>query len=161
MKTKQDDIANGKITAQTLCEITTLTDQRHRQLARAGYFPPPKGGYYQFEPTIQGLLRYYRVRNNKDKESFSDEKLMKLRAERKMAELQLEKAEGQMFKADEVVKSWSNITLTVRQKFLGLENKISTQLDFTDHQRTELRREIEEVLSELSKPQTYGDIEDW
>ena len=51
--------------------------------------------------------------------------------------------------------------LTVRQKFLGLENKISTRVDFTDHQRTELRREVEEILTELNKPQPYGDPADW
>ena len=74
-----------------------------------------------------------------------------------MAELQLEKEEGKMLNAVEVERSWDNIILTARQKFLGLENKISTQLGFTDHQRTEWRREIEEVLAELGKPQAYSE----
>ena len=47
LKNKEDDIANGKITAETLCRITTLTDQRHRPLAQSALFPPPERGYYQ------------------------------------------------------------------------------------------------------------------
>ena len=155
LKTKEDDFANGKISAKTLCRITSLTDQRHRQLAQAGCFPPPKRGHYQLEATIQGLLRYYRERNNKEKASLSDEKFKKLQAERKMAELQLAKAEDKALDADAVVREWQNICLTVRQRFLGLDGKISPQLGFTDRQRAGLRREIEESLTELSKPQSY------
>ena len=105
LRIKKDDFTNGRLTAETLCKITTLTDQRHRQLAQAGYFPSPRRGYYQFESTIQGLLTYYRERNNKEKESLSGEKLLKLRAERKMAELQFAKAEDEVLDADEVVKA--------------------------------------------------------
>ena len=160
MKNKEDDFANGKITAETLCRITTLTDQRHRQLAQSGVFPSPQRGYYQLEPTIRGLLCYYRDRNKKEKESLSEERLKKLRAERKMAELQLAKAMNKAMDADAVVRSWQNIVLTARQKFLGLENKISSRLGFTDFQRAELRREIEEALTELSRPQQYDVAED-
>ena len=54
-----------------------------------------------------------------------------------MAELQFAKAEDEVLDADEVVKAWSNIVLTVRQKFLGLENKISTTTDASDRTRLE------------------------
>jgi len=155
LKTKVDDFTNGKVSAKKLCQITSLTDQRHRQLAQAGYFPPPERGLYQFKPTIQGMLRYYRERSEKEKASLSDEKLKKLRAERKMAELQLEIATDKVLDADTVVREWSNLIVIARQKFLGLENKLSTRLGFNEHQRTELQREIEEVLTELAKPKSY------
>ena len=160
LKNKEDDFANGKITAETLCRITTLTDQRHRQLAQSGLFPPPERGYYQLEPTIRGLLSYHRERNKREKKFLSGEKLKKLRAERKMAELQLAKATNKALDADAVIRSWQNMVLTARQKFLGLESKLSPQLGFTDFQRAELRREIEEALTELSRPQQYGVTED-
>jgi hypothetical protein len=157
LKNKEDDIANGKITAETLCRITTLTDQRHRQLAQSGLFPSPELGYYQLEPTVRGLLSYYRERNKKEKESLSGEKL---RAERKMAELQLARATNKALDADVVIRSWQNVVLIARQKFFGLESKLSSQLGFTDFQQAELRREIEEALAELSRPQQYGVTED-
>jgi hypothetical protein len=152
---KEDDFTNGMVTAETLCQFTSLTDQRHRQMAQAGCFPPPKQGYYQLEPTIQGLLKYYRERNDKTKKSISDERFKKLRAERKMAELQLEKLTDKVLDADEVKSEWLNIILIARQKFLGLENKISTRLAFNDEQRVGLRKEIEETLTELGKPMLY------
>ena len=135
--------------------MTSLTDQRRRQMAQAGCFPPPKQGYYQLEPTIKGLLKYYRERNDKTKKSISDERFKKLRAERKMAELELEKLTDKVLDADEVKREWLNIILIARQKFLGLENKISTRLGFNEYQRTELRKEIEETLTELGKPMLY------
>ena len=88
------------------------------------------------------------------------EKLKKLRAERKMAELQLAKATNKALDADAVIRSWQNVVLIARQKFLGLESKLSSQLGFTDFQQAELRREIEEALTELSRPQQYGVTED-
>ena len=148
-------ISNGQITAKTLCQLTSLTDQRHRQLANEGHFPPPKLGLYQFEATVHGLLRYYRNKNNKTKASISDERFKKLRAERKLVELDLEKSTDKVLDADEVKSEWLNIILIARQKFLGLENKISTRLAFNDEQRVGLRKEIEETLTELGKPMLY------
>lgn len=50
------------ITADRLCALTGLKDDRHRQLAKQGYFPAPKKGLYQLTVTLQGLFRYYRER---------------------------------------------------------------------------------------------------
>lgn len=50
------------ISAEKLCALTGLTDRRHRQLAREGYFPSPSKGLYQLTPTIAGIFRYYRER---------------------------------------------------------------------------------------------------
>src|SRR5256885_3244989 len=33
--------SKGTISADRLCSLTGLTDRRHRQLAKEGYFPPP------------------------------------------------------------------------------------------------------------------------
>lgn len=48
------------ITADKLCALTGLTDRRHRQLAKAGYFPPPKNAEYDLALTVKGLFDYYR-----------------------------------------------------------------------------------------------------
>jgi len=144
------------IAAEQLCSLTGLSDRRHRQIAKDGYFPPPINGQYQMAVTLQGMFRYYRELSAKRSSTVEDEKQKKLAAERKIAELTLSKLRGEVFKAGSVVRCWENITLTVRQKFLGMENKISTRLDFSDEQRAGLRKEIEETLSELAKPITYG-----
>lgn len=47
------------IHADKLCALTGLTDKRHRQLAKAGYFPPPKAELYNLSQTIRGLFKFY------------------------------------------------------------------------------------------------------
>jgi hypothetical protein len=50
------------ITSAQLARLSGLTDRRLRELASEGWFPKAIDGRYQLVPTIQGLLRYYRER---------------------------------------------------------------------------------------------------
>ncbi len=50
------------ITIANLVRLSGLTDRRLRELAGEGWFPKAVDGQYQLVPTIQGLLRYYRER---------------------------------------------------------------------------------------------------
>lgn len=72
------------ISGEKLCSLTGLTDRRHRQIAKEGYFPPPIKGQYQLAPTLQGMFKYYRelgeYRKNK-REQIDDEKHRKLKLE--------------------------------------------------------------------------------
>ena len=146
------------IAAETLCTLTGLTDRRHRQISKDGYFPPPHNGQYQFTATIQGLFRHYRELSQKRNSSTEDEKRKKLTAERKIEELKLARMMGNSLDADSVVRAWQGVVMIARQKLLGMENKVSGRLGFDDHQRQELRKEIEEALTELSKRQIYERI---
>lgn len=72
------------ISAEKLCALTGLTDRRHRQIAKEGFFPPPIKGQYQLAQTLQGLFRYYRemgeYKKNR-KEKIDEEKHRKLKLE--------------------------------------------------------------------------------
>lgn len=146
------------IAAETLCTLTGLTDRRHRQISKDGYFPPPLNGQYQFTATIQGMFRHYRELSQKRNSSTEDEKRKKLTAERKIEELKLARMMGNSLDAESVVQAWQGVIMIARQKLLGLENKVSGRLGFDDHQRQELRKEIEEALAELAKRQAYERI---
>ena len=52
----------GTIAPAQLVRLSGLTERRLRELAAEGWFPKPVNGQYQLVPTIQGLLRYYRER---------------------------------------------------------------------------------------------------
>lgn len=52
----------GTIAIAHLARLSGLTDRRLRELAVEGWFPKAVEGQYQLVPTIQGLLRYYRER---------------------------------------------------------------------------------------------------
>jgi len=68
------------IHADKLCALTGLTDRRHRQLSKAGYFPPPVLSEYQLAPTIKGMFQYYR--EQKAKNGTNDDRIKKGRANR-------------------------------------------------------------------------------
>ena len=149
-----------QLTAEKFCEITSLTDRRHRQLADQGYFPPPINGVYQFTPCLSGMVRYLREMADRNSDSMADEKLMKTRAERQLAELKLSRERKDSLDAQAVFKVWENILLTVRQKLLALPSKLSPRLVYIEEQpkiEDELEREIKEALSDLSKPTPYDE----
>ena len=55
----------GTIDTAQLIRLSGLTDRRLRELAREGWLPAPDNGRYQLVAAIQGLLRYYRERDEK------------------------------------------------------------------------------------------------
>ncbi|XOV73818.1 MAG: hypothetical protein ACFHW5_11750 [Verrucomicrobiota bacterium] len=52
----------GAISTTQLAKLSGLSDRRLRELASEGWFPKSSDGQYQLVSTIQGLLRYYRER---------------------------------------------------------------------------------------------------
>ena len=80
---------SGYISAEKLCALTGLTDRQHRNIAKAGFFPPPVDGQYQTVPTLRGMFKYYRemgerTRNRKD--AIDEQKLRALKRENEEAE---------------------------------------------------------------------------
>ena len=86
MPKRKKQPGEGEISAEMLCDITKLTDRRHRQLADDGYFPPPIAGVYQMVPTLTGIVNYLREMADRNSDSMAEEKLRKTRAERQLAE---------------------------------------------------------------------------
>ncbi len=72
------------ISADILCSLTGLTDRRHQQIAKLGYFPPSVKGQYQLTATLQGMFKYYRElgqRRNNRRDAIDEEKHRKLKLE--------------------------------------------------------------------------------
>jgi len=55
-------MAENTIPIAQLARLSGLCDRRLRELASEGWIPKVEGGNYPLVPTIQGLLRYYRER---------------------------------------------------------------------------------------------------
>ena len=68
------------ISAEKLCALTGLTDRRHRQLAKEGYFPSPIKSEYQLSPTIKGMFQYFKERLTS--KTNADERIKTARAEK-------------------------------------------------------------------------------
>ena len=155
------DSANSEqLTADKFCQITGLTDRRHRQLAKAGFYPMPKKGIYEMTPTLAGFVRYMREQVESAGADFEEEKLKKLTAERHMAELKLAKERKAALDADAVFRAWENIVLTIRQKLMALPSKTAPRLAHLGEQQkieAELEREVADALVDLAKVETYDD----
>ena len=54
---------SNTIAGPQMAKLSGLTERRLRELATEGHFPKPVDGHYQLVPTIQGLLRFYRERD--------------------------------------------------------------------------------------------------
>jgi len=129
-------MAEQTISAEKLAALTGYTDRRHRQLASAGYFPPPVDSQYQLVPTIQGLFRYFRQRAES-----TDAKAKKLEADTKQSieaaklkRSQRMEMDGTLIPPGLVDKRISDALLCFRQWALSLPQTASVQVNPNDPQ---------------------------
>ena len=78
--------------------------------------------------------------------------------ENQLLEIALAKAKGSTIPVDVVDKAWADIVMACRQKFLRLANKLAPRIPFLKSEQeieSEIQREIDEALSELSRTPEY------
>lgn len=137
------------ISAEKLCALTGLTDRRHRQLAKSGYFPSPVMSEYQLAPTIKGMFQYYR--EQKDKKTNTDERIKKARAEK--LELANEATRKEMIPAEEVRREVTRAFYELKTQLLVIPRRVGEPLAFiTDPIQIEERitAEVISVLESMS-----------
>lgn len=79
-----------KIDRKTLCEISGLTDRRHRQMVVEGILPPLEKNSFPLVATMKGLLAHYQTMNSELREKKLHEEIRKLQIQNdtKMGKLQ-------------------------------------------------------------------------
>jgi len=130
------DVARGTISAEALCSLTGLTDRRHRQLSKDGYFPPPLDGQYQARATLQGLFKYFREDRNQAAVTLNSERLRKLKEEADRIALENARLRDELVDKGDFLKRLEPIYTAVREKIMNCS--------MSDHQKDSL-------LGELSK----------
>jgi hypothetical protein len=113
------------LSAEKLCELSGLTDRRHRQLADEGYFPPPIKGDYQPWPTIRGMFRYFREQLHKKGDSLAAEQKLKCKAQREKTEVETEILRQAYIKKSDIAPMLRNVSL---QQRAALQNKLENEL---------------------------------
>lgn len=116
----------GTITAEQLCSYTGLSDRRHRQLASAGFFPPPILGRYQAGKTLLGIIRYQRELIHKKSNKLAKEQIALTKARRELAQEELAGVRGEYVEKAVIGPALRNVSL---------------------HQRAVLQRLLEQELS--------------
>jgi hypothetical protein len=146
------------ISAEELCALTGLTDRRHRQLAKDGYFPPPEESHYQTIPTLRGLFQHYR-KMSETRGDLADEKLGKIAAERKLAELQLAREKREVLIADDVERAWQYAFSAARGRWQQLPSKAEVSFPLWKDARAcsdWLEDEVTALLQELAEAPDYS-----
>lgn len=152
------------ISADRLCQLSGLTDRRHRQLAKQGFFPPPFKSDYQEDATLIGLFRYLRERADgvaKKREALMDEEL---RAKKRENDLE----EGLMVQTSALIEKFrpvaQRIKDSLRQKLVNEYPMAVAGLDVPQARIFGMRLE-EEILKTWAgffegwknEPQRHGD----
>lgn len=113
------------IHADKLCALTGLTDRRHRQLAKAGYFPPPVMSEYQLAPTIKGMFQYYREQNAKKDTTYDKAKTREKDAKARLAEMAADIQEGKLLTVDDVSEANSSILTALVSRFCNFGDGVA------------------------------------
>jgi hypothetical protein len=117
------------ISARDLCELTGLSDRRHRQLAEKGYFPPPIRGEYQRAETIEGLFKHFRELLAKKDDTLRKEQQKLTRAKREIAQEKLAAIRNEYVRKEEIGPALRNISLHQRSVLQAkLENEIAPNI---------------------------------
>lgn len=128
----------GTLSAEKLCELSGLTDRRHRQIAAEGFFPPPIKGQYQANSTIRGLLRYYREMTQRSGSGIKQKREAKLDKEVELMDMDIAERKGHLISVDDMEQRLRPMLIAVRQKVLG-----STM---TDDEKDELLTDLGVLL---------------
>lgn len=107
------------ISAEKLTALTGLTDRRHRQLAQAGFFPPPVKGQYRMAATIQGMFRHYR-QSLTDRDALREAQTRESTARAEKIERENAEASGDTIRTAIMHRVIGNAFLPVRQRLLSL-----------------------------------------
>lgn len=147
-KPQNSDSDSAQISAEALCALTGLTDRRHRQIAKLGYFPPPLDGQYQQDLALQGLFRYYRelgdVRRKK-RDEIDAEKLRKLKREN-------DEGDGRLADKEKLAEAVGPLLTSFRDlSYQKLENEIPMAMAGMDVPQARIigRRYADELLRKL------------
>ena len=116
---KQPEQGGGMISAATLCELSGLTDRRHRQLAAEGFFPPPVRGQYQLRLAITGLFRYYRELHQKRGATLAKKRERKVDNENRLMEIEIGKEEKTVVDVQDFLRRWEALYVEMKQIVLG------------------------------------------
>lgn len=131
-----------------LCELTGLTDRRHRQLAAEGYFPAPVQGAYDATKTLAGLFRFYREQLHKKEDSLASERKKLSIARREKLEVETAKLRGDLIDRAEIGPLLRNLAANQRATLQNkLENELSLKLAGQDP--IEIRQRMAEAVDEL------------
>ena len=138
----------GTISADKLCALTGLTDRRHRQLAKDGWFPPPYKGQYDANKALAGLFKYFREQLTKKDDTEKTEKGRLAKVKRETAEEELAILREQYVPKDQIKPALRNVALHQRAI---LQRKLESELapNLAGLKTQEIRKRVAAAVDEI------------
>ena len=144
--------SQGEIAALLGCTNANVT-----HVMREGVFSVDKKGNLPREEITMKIVRWLQDKARK-KTTDLDDKKEKLRIEKELLQIQLDKAKGVTLEAVEVERAWANIVQLCKGRLLRIPNKLAPRIPFCKNEReieAEIQKEIDESLHELSRDPDY------
>ncbi len=138
----------GRISADKLCELTGLTDRRHRQLAKDGWFPSPYKGRYEANKTLAGLFKYLREQLAKKSDVEKTERAKLATIKRETAEEMLAILREKYVEKDAIGPALRNVSLHQRAV---LQRKLESELgpNLAGLTTPEIRKRLAAAVDEI------------
>ena len=116
------------------------------------------GGTFPRDETLRALFGWMRDRLGDGKSTVATAKAEGIELDNRIKRAQLAREERSALPVTDIERAWSHIILAARQKFLRIANKVAPRIPFLKSEseiESEIQREIDEALSELSRAPEY------
>ena len=148
-----------------ISKLLKLTERRVQQLAKDDIIPKAERGKYDLISSVHGYIDFLKAKAGGD---FTAEdviknknKLMKAKAE--IAEIEKQRATGELIPKEEVKSTWLELVNKVKQKLLAIPNRtapIIVSIKNTNEIKLILQDKIYEALYEITSDEGSVGISD-
>ena len=139
-----------------IAQLIKLTERRVQQLVKEGILPRPIKGLYEPISCNHAYIDYLRKQITGAGElSLTDERTRLTKCQADLAEIELQKARGEMIPSKRAMAAWGGVVQNVRQKLLVIPSRLAPVLagiKSIPQMKEKLEEAIYEVLNECTNP---------
>jgi terminase small subunit / prophage DNA-packing protein len=152
----KSDLRESVVTAAVLADLLAVSPRTIADLGKRGVVVKQGVKGYRLRESVRGYAEYLRkaLADRGDAATAASAAKERSRLLKEQADAQAIKnatARGELLAANEVVRKWSDILRTVRDRLLALPGRVATQIPHLKRSDTAiLDREIRDALTELS-----------
>ena len=112
---------------EAISKLLKLSERRIQQLAKDNIIPKAERGKYDLVSSVHGYIDFLKAKAGGD---FTAEEVLKnknklLKAKAEIAEIEKQKATGELIPKEEVKRTWLELVHKIKQKLLSIPNKVA------------------------------------
>ena len=112
---------------EAIAKLLKLSERRVQQLAKDNIIPKAERGKYDLVSSVHGYIDFLKAKAGGD---FTAEEVLKnknklLKAKAEIAEIEKQRATGELIPKEEVKRTWLELVHKIKQKLLSIPNKVA------------------------------------